>query len=164
MKENRAKIAAVVVVLLLVGAAAVSETVNRGRMRAGGSMFGDHMLMYMTHKLDLTADQQAQVKQIMAKERPAMRPLMKQMGQNRIQLAQLMLNGNVQEAQINAIATQQAQATAQLFTQEAHIESQLIQILTQEQKTKLGEMLTQHQQRFMNGGQEQQQPSNESTN
>jgi len=153
MKFTRTKLVAAAAGLLLLAAGAVSETVSHNHMRRGGGMFGQPMLGFFMHRLDLNSDQQAQVKQILAKEKPTMRPLMQQMAQTNIQLTQLELNGNAQDSQINTLATQQAQTMNALVVQQARIESELIQVLTSDQKTKLAQMLNEHQQRLLNHGQ-----------
>ena len=96
MKSNYFKVLAVVLLLAVVAAIGVSQTVKHVHMRGdgmfAGSEFGGHMLAYFTRKLDLTDAQQAQVKDIMAKEKPAFRPLMLQMAQNHQQMRQLVMS------------------------------------------------------------------------
>ena len=106
MKSSYFKVLAVALLVAVVAAIGVSQTVKRAQMRAdgmfggpmfGGAMlgrpgFGGHMLGYLAHKLDLTDAQQAQVKEILAKEKPAFQPLMLQMAQNRQQMRQLIMS------------------------------------------------------------------------
>ena len=70
MKSNKTKILIGMLAIALLGAFAVSQTIKRVHMHHEG-MFGDHMLEMMTDYLGLSSDQQAQIKQIMAKEKPA---------------------------------------------------------------------------------------------
>lgn len=141
----------------LLAALAVGETTGAiHRHRAG--MFGGPMARMLTRRLDLTAAQRTQIRDILQKEKPTIQPLMKQMAQNRFQITQLELNGNFDESQVRALATQQAQTMSDLIVQRARIESELIQVLTPDQKTKLGQMLTNHQQRLQ--GQSQTPASN----
>ena len=58
------------------------------------------MLGFYMHKLDLTDAQQAQVKAIMAKEKPTFQPLMQQMAQGHAQLRDLVINGGFDEAKV----------------------------------------------------------------
>jgi Spy/CpxP family protein refolding chaperone len=159
MKSRYFKFAAAGLAIVLVAGIAVSEVTHQHMHRHG--MFGAPMFGMFMHRLDLSSDQQAQVKQILQKERPAIRPLMQQMAQAHMQLAQLELSGNVQDAQISALAAQQAQITSQFVVQEARIESELMQVLNSDQKAKLSQMLTEHQQRMMNHAAEKNQAPNQ---
>jgi Spy/CpxP family protein refolding chaperone len=149
MKTKYFKIAAVVLALTVMAAIAVSQTVRRAHMRGDG-MFGGPMLGYYVHKLDLTDAQQEQVKAIMAKEKPALQPLMLQMAQGHSQLRELVMSGNFDEAKARELASQQSQTTTELAVQHARIASEMVQILTPDQKTKLTALINQHEQRMMN--------------
>ena len=70
----------------------------------GDGMFGGPMMGYYIHKLDLTDAQQAQVKAIMAKEKPALQPLMLQMAQGHAQLREQVMNGSFDEAKVRELA------------------------------------------------------------
>jgi Spy/CpxP family protein refolding chaperone len=153
MKSKYFKIAAVVLTLAVMAAIAVSQTVRRAHMRGDG-MFGGPMLGYYVHKLDLTDAQQAQVKGIMAKEKPALQPLRLQTAQGHSQLRDLVMSGSFDEAKARELASQQTQAITELTVQYARIASEMVQILTPEQKTKLTSLISQHEQRMMNRMQE----------
>jgi Spy/CpxP family protein refolding chaperone len=152
MKSRHFKILAIALALATLAAIGVSQTVRHAHMR-GDSIFDGRMLHYFARKLDLTGAQQAQVKDIMAKEKPIIRPLMLQMAQSHQQLRQLVMNGPFDEAKVRELASQQAQNTTELTVQRARLASELIQVLTPEQKTKLTELINQHEQRFMNQNQ-----------
>ena len=149
MKTRYFKIAAIVLALTVMAAIAVSQTVRRAHMRGDG-MFGGPMLGYYVHKLDLTDAQQAQVKAIMTKEKPALQPLMLQVAQGHSQLRDLVMNGNFDEAKARELAAQQTQTMTELAVQHARIASEMVQILTPDQKTKLTALINQHEQRMMN--------------
>jgi len=149
MKSKYFKILAVVLVLAVMAAIALSQTMRRAHMRGDG-MFGGPMLGYYVHKLDLTDAQQAQVKAIVAKEKPAIQPLMLQMAQGHAQLRDLVINGAFDEAKVRELASRQSQTMTELTVQHARIASELVQVLTPEQKTKLATLIAQHQQRMMN--------------
>jgi Spy/CpxP family protein refolding chaperone len=149
MKRKYFKIAAVVLALAVMAAIAVSQTVRRAHMRGDG-MFGGPMLGYYVHKLDLTEAQQAQVKAIMAKEKPALQPLMLQMAQGHSQLRDLVMSGSFDEAKVRELASQQTPVLTELAVQYARIGSEMMQVLTPEQKTKLTALISQHEQRMMN--------------
>jgi periplasmic protein CpxP/Spy len=158
MKSKNVLLIAVALVLALTAAVGISQTVKRAHMHGGGmygsGMFEGHMLHFFTDYLDLTDAQQAQVKDILAKEKPALKPLMQQMAQSHQQIRELTMAGNFDEAKVRALATQQAQTMTEMIVQKARIESEMIQVLTPEQKTKLNDFMTKHEQRMMKHMQE----------
>ena len=163
MKSNRLKfIGGAVVVTLLVAITAVSETAGRhGHWGGRDGMFGGAGLGFMVHRLDLTDAQKAQAKQIMINEKSAFHPLMQQMRQNRAQERQLIEAASFDQAQAQALATQQSQTIAQMSVEKMRLESQLYQILTPDQKTKLNAILDKRAERFQlhqQGQQPDQQP------
>jgi Spy/CpxP family protein refolding chaperone len=149
MKSKYFKVAAVVLVLAVVAAIAVSQTVRRAHMRGEG-MVGGPMLGFYVHKLDLTDAQLAQVKAIMAKEKPALQPLMLQVAQGHSQLRNLVTSGSFDEGKARELASQQTPVLTELAVQYARIGSEMVQVLTPEQKTKLTALINQHEQRMMN--------------
>jgi Spy/CpxP family protein refolding chaperone len=149
MKPKYIKTLAVVLALTVVAAVAVSQTVKRAHMRGAG-MFGGPMMGYYMHQLDLTDAQKTQLKAIMAKEKPALQPLIQQMAQGHAQVRDLVINGGYDEAKVREMATQQTQTMTELTVQYARIGSEMVQVLTPEQKTKLTTLISQHEQRMMN--------------
>ncbi len=149
MKSKYFKIAAVVLALSVMAAIAVSQTARHAHMRGDG-VFGGPMLGFYVHQLDLTDAQRTQVKAIMAKEKPALQPLMLQMAQGHSQLRDLVMSGTFDEAKARELAGQQSQVMTELAVQHARIASEMVQVLTPEQKTKLNTLITQHEQRMMN--------------
>ncbi|MGA8313938.1 MAG: Spy/CpxP family protein refolding chaperone [Terriglobales bacterium] len=162
MKSKYFKILAVTLALTVMAAIGVSQTVKRAHMRGdgmfAGDMFGGHMLGFYGRKLDLTDAQRAQVKDILTKEKPTIQPMILQMAQGHQQLQQLVMTGSFDEAKVRALAAQQTQTMTELTVQRARIASELYQVLTPDQKTKLSDMVTQHQQHLMNHLQGQGQP------
>ena len=154
MKSKYFKILAVALILAVVAAIAVSQTVKRAHMRGdgmfAGDVFGGHMMGFFVRKLDLTDAQQAQVKDIMTKEKPTIQPMILQMAQGHQQLQQLVMSGGFDEAKVRTLASQQTQTMTELTVQRARIASELYQVLTPDQKTKLTDLINQHQQRLMN--------------
>ena len=149
MKAKYFKILAVVLVLTVVAAIAVGQGMKRAHMRGNG-MFGGPMMGYYIHKLDLTDAHQAQVKAIMAKDKPTIQPLMLQMAQGHAQLREQVMSGNFDEAKVRDLASQQSQAMTELIVRYARTGSEMVQVLTPEQKTKLAALINEHEQRFMN--------------
>jgi Spy/CpxP family protein refolding chaperone len=90
-------------------------------------------------QLDLTDQQKTQMKAIMQKEGPAMKPLFQQLHQSETQLRQF-AEGTYDDAKVRGAAAQQAQIQAELTVQRTKIHNELYQILTPEQQTKLKEL------------------------
>ena len=158
MKSVFVKASIAVLAATLLAAAALSETQQNRHFRHGG-MFGGPGMMF--HRLDLTDAQKAQVKDIMSKERPTLRPLFQQLAQSRMQLQQYQASGNFDETQVRALAAQQAQLMTELTVQRSRIQSEMMKILTPEQKTKLADLQNQRMQRFQQRMQNGQQGSSE---
>src|SRR5882724_722784 len=137
MKSIFVKASIAVLAATLLAAAALSETQKHGHFGHAG-MFGGPGMMF--HRLDLTDAQKAQVKDIMTKERPTLRPLFQQLAQSRMQLRQYQASGNFDETQVRALATQQAQLMTELTVQRTRIQSEMMKVLTPEQKTKLADL------------------------
>jgi len=132
MKSTHIRILTIGVAVLLVAAAAIAE----GRHGYGGPGGFHHMLK----QLDLTSAQQDQVKAIWAKEKPTLQPLMQQMRQNHSAMKALEASGPFDEAKTTALATQNSQTMIQLQVEHARIKSEIMQILTAEQKAKLAQL------------------------
>jgi protein CpxP len=145
MNSKKTKILFAMLAIALLGALAVSQTVKRVHMHHEG-MFGDHMLSRMTDYLSLSSDQQAQIKQIMAKEKPAMQPLFQQMEQGHQAMRQLIESGNFDEGKARELATQQSQNLIEMEVQKARFFSEVYQVLTPDQRTKANQFLDRHEQ------------------
>src|SRR5208337_4165187 len=145
MKSTRIRIFTIGAAVMLAVAAAIAQG-----MHGHGGPGGDfrHMLGFFTDYLDLTSDQQAQVKAIWEKEKPAMEPLMKQMHQNRADMRALHASGPFDETKTRALATQQAQTMIEMEVQHARIKSEMMQILTADQKAKLAQFEAKHEARM----------------
>jgi Spy/CpxP family protein refolding chaperone len=105
--------------------------------------FGGHMMGFFADYLNLTDAQQTQMKAVLQKEHPALHPLMQQLHQAHQQLAQL-AEGTYDEGKVRAVATQQAQTMVELAVQYTRIHSELFQLLTPEQQTKMKEFEANH--------------------
>jgi periplasmic protein CpxP/Spy len=147
----RSKMSIVALAIVLVAGIAIAEP--HGGPRGSRDFFGGMMFDY----LDLSDAQRAQIKQIMAKEKPTMEPLFKQEMDSHKQMMQLIQSGTFDEAKAQAIATQGAQIHAQLEVQHARVASEAYQVLTAEQKTKLAQFLSKREQRFEQHMQEREQ-------
>jgi periplasmic protein CpxP/Spy len=115
-------------------------------MMMGGDLMGRY-----ADALDLTDSQQTQMKEIMAKEKPTMKPLMEQMFQGHQAMEQLVASGTFDEAKVRTVAAQQAQTFQELAVQKARIDSEMMQLLTADQKAKLASIRQKHEQRMSQG-------------
>jgi len=132
MKSTHIRILTIGAAVLLVAAAAIAE----GRHGYGGPGGFRHMLK----QLDLTSAQQEQVKAIWTKEKPTLQPLMQQLRQNHSAMSALEASGPFDEAKTRALATQNSQTMIELQVEHARIKSEIMQILTADQKAKLAQM------------------------
>ena len=130
MKSTRIRILTIGAAVLLAATAAIAQ----GRHGYGGPGGDFHRLL---RQLDLTADQHSQVKAIFEKEKPTLQPLMQQMRQNHSAMKALEASGPFDEAKTTALATQNSQTMIQLQVEHARIKSEIMQILTADQKAKL---------------------------
>jgi|SRR5271154_1227755 len=138
MKSTRTRILAIGAAVLLAVAAAIAQG-----MHGHGGPDGD--FHRMLHQLDLTSDQQVQVKAIFEKEKPTMQPLMQQMQQNHTAMKTLEASGPFDENKTRALATQNSQTMVDLQVEHARIKSEIMQVLTADQKTKLAQMEANHE-------------------
>jgi periplasmic protein CpxP/Spy len=100
---------------------------------------GGPMMGFFAKSLDLTDAQKAQMKTIMQKERPAMKPLFDQLRTNEQQLHQFE-EGTYDDAKVRTLAAAQAQIQTELTVQRTRVHSELFQVLTAEQQSKMKEM------------------------
>src|SRR5580658_8888958 len=102
-----------------------------------GHEFGmGRMIEFFTRNLDLTDAQQAQMKAILEKEHPVVKPLMQQSHEIDQQLHQY-AEGAFNEAKVRALASQQAQVELELTVQRTRIHNELFEVLTPDQQAKL---------------------------
>jgi len=141
----RSKMSIAALAIVLVTGIAIAQPHGGPR---GGDFFGGPMLGFFSDYLDLTDAQQTQIKQIIAKEKPALEPLFQQEMQTHEQMMALIQSGTFDETKAQAIATQGAQVHAQLEVQHARIANEAYQVLTADQKTKLAQFITKREQRF----------------
>jgi protein CpxP len=106
-----------------------------------------HMIGFFAKNLDLTDTQKAQMKDILEKERPTLKPLMEQSHQVEQQLHQYE-EGSYNEAKVRTLAAQQSKVELELTVQRTRIHNELYQVLTADQQAKLKELEAQHQARM----------------
>lgn len=148
MKSFRFRVLIAALAVLLGSAIAKSQTAEEATPAPPmhGHEFGmhEHMMGFFAHQLNLTDDQKAQMKAVMQKEHPAMKALFQQQHQVDLQLRQY-VEGNFDEAKVQALAGQKAQVQAQMTVAETRIHNQMYQLLTPEQQSQLKDMEAKHE-------------------
>lgn len=111
--------------------------------------FGMHhpMMGFFARELNLTDTQKAQMKSIMQKERPTLKPLFQQSHQVDLQLRQY-VEGNYDEAKVRALAAQKAQVETEMTVQTTRIHNEMYQLLTSDQQARLKEIEARHEARM----------------
>jgi Spy/CpxP family protein refolding chaperone len=89
--------------------------------------------------IGLTEDQKVQLKDVLQKYRPTLKPLVQQYMAQRQQLRKLIHAGSVDEAVIRAQVAQVSTTEADLTVQRAHLIQDIRNVLTQEQIQKLSQ-------------------------
>jgi Spy/CpxP family protein refolding chaperone len=105
----------------------------------GMGMGMDGHMGFFAKQLNLTDDQKAQMKAILQKEHPAMKPLFEQQHQIDVQLRQY-VEGSFDQAKVQALAAQKAEIQAQMTVAETRVHNQLYQLLTADQQSQLKQM------------------------
>jgi len=150
MNKKMIAILAVAAILVIGGVFAIAQRAIHGRQGMHGRQ---RPALMMLRKLDLTADQQARVKQIFEDNKTVVQPIREQLKANRENLADM--KGTFDEAQVSQIAKSQGDLTAQLIVARQKVKSQIFAILTDEQKAKADQlrqdMKQRFQERFKNG-------------
>lgn len=153
MKSIRFRLLIAAVAVLLGGAIAKSQTATDvpppPPMHDHGHGFGmeGHRMGFFGKALNLTDEQKAQMKAIVQKEHPAMKPLFQQQRQIDQQLRQY-VQGPYDGAKVRALATQKAQVQVELTVAQTRIHNQMYQLLTPDQQSKLKEMQANHEARM----------------
>lgn len=124
----------------------------------GMGMGMDGHMGFFAKQLNLTDDQKAQMKAIMQKEHPAMKPLFAQQHQLDLQLRQY-VEGSFDEAKVQALAAQKAQVQAQMTVAETRVHNQLYQLLTADQQSQLKQIEAKHEARMQQRMNHNQAPS-----
>ena len=112
-----------------------------------------HRIGFFAKALNLTDEQKTQMKTIMQKEHPTMKPLMQQQHQIDLQLREY-VEGTFDPAKVQALAAQKAQVQAQLTVNETRVHNELYQLLTTDQRAQLKEIEAKHEARMQKHMQE----------
>jgi Spy/CpxP family protein refolding chaperone len=153
MKSIRFRLLIAAMAVLLGTAIAKSQTAADAPppppMHGHGHGFdmGEHMLGFFADALNLSDAQQTQMKTILQKEHPALKPLFQQSRQIEQQLRQY-AEGTYDEAKVRALATQKAQVETELTVQRTRIHNELFQVLTPDQQAKMKEFVARREARM----------------
>jgi periplasmic protein CpxP/Spy len=157
MKSIRFRLMIAAMAVLLGSAIAKSQTAADAPppppMHGHGYGMEGHRMGFFAKALNLTDDQKAQMKTIMQKEHPTMKPLMQQQHQIDLQLRQY-VEGTFDPAKVQALAAQKAQLQVQVTVAETRIHNELYQLLTADQRTQLKEIEANHEARMQKHMQE----------
>ncbi|MCS7080924.1 MAG: Spy/CpxP family protein refolding chaperone [Chloracidobacterium sp.] len=143
---------AVVVTLALALTAVFGGVAYAAGRDPGPDRFMGFFLKRMAAELNLTEEQQTQIRQILEAERATVAPLKTQLKTGYDQLHTLGTDGIFNEVQVRAIAQQQAQAIAELIVSRERTKARIAAVLTPEQRERAKQMLERFQQRRHNHG------------
>ncbi|MGD9561307.1 MAG: Spy/CpxP family protein refolding chaperone [Pyrinomonadaceae bacterium] len=112
-----------------------NEHADRGRRGHHRGGFG-----MMFRGLGLTEDQKAKMKELRSASHTNLKPTFEALRANRQKMKELTANGAFDEAQVTAIANDQASLSAKLIVERHRMKAQFFSILTDDQKAKLAEI------------------------
>ncbi len=114
--------------------------------------FGPETLDHIARELNLTEAQKGQIKTLLEAAHTTMAPLQQKMDDVHKQLEVATANGQFDEAQVRALATQQAQLMAETIVEHQRIKSKAYGLLTPEQRVKADEMHKRHSKHLRHSG------------
>ncbi|HYJ86991.1 MAG TPA: Spy/CpxP family protein refolding chaperone [Pyrinomonadaceae bacterium] len=112
---------------------------GRGEDRGNGPI-GPGMIEHMTKALNLSSDQQTQIKALFEAAHTAAEPRHARLQELHKQLEAATANGQFDEAKVRAIANEQAQLMADQMVEHERMKSKVFGILNVEQRAKAEEM------------------------
>ncbi|HFB65396.1 MAG TPA: periplasmic heavy metal sensor [Aeromonadales bacterium] len=106
---------------------------------------GKNPLMRALHQLDLSAEQKVSVKALLKAEKPTMKKFMVKLAEAKLEMAKLLDSERFNRAQVEKLATEQAEVFKQMIIRKARVFSQLRTLLNQQQIEKLRKMIDKKQ-------------------
>jgi Spy/CpxP family protein refolding chaperone len=158
MKSIRIRLLVAALAVMIGGALAKAQTADTTPPPPPpmhGPEFGidSHMIGFYIKELEITDDQQAQMKATLQKEHATLKPLVQQLHEMDKELKQYE-EGTYDASKVQSLVTAQSQNLVQLKIQETRIHNELYQMLTPDQQAKLKEIEAQRaarmQQRMQN--------------
>ena len=152
MKSFRFRLLVAALAILLGSAIAKSQTADAPApppMHQHGHRFGmeGHRMGFFAKQLNLTDDQKAQMKTIMQKEHPTIKPLFQEEHEINQKL-RACVEVPCAEDKVRTLATQKAQIDIERTVAETRIHSELYQLLTADQQAKLKQIEANHEARM----------------
>ena len=141
---NRKYYVAVILVLLVVGIAAVGQGWAHQRHAWGVDGLIDHHMAQLAWRLDLNDSQKQQVKALVAAEKPNIQGLVKQLATTHQQMVVATQKGQFDDAKVRSIANQEAQTIAELIVTKQQLQSKVYSLLTPTQQAKFDQMQQRH--------------------
>ena len=140
-------VAAVLVTALIFTAAVQAQPGSRS---PGGRFMGDGPLRMLPglRNLDLTDDQREVIRDIAEQNRDKGSTMVEQLGAARSALREAVTDDVVNESLIRARAAHVANLEADAAVQRAHVNAQILQLLTPDQRAELQELRTEAQERI----------------
>lgn len=136
-KTKRIIVAISAAVVLVAGATFAFAQSRRGHFAGTGlPMFAQKFLDRASVMLDLSDQQEAQIKAILEAEKPKVQPLIAELAVGRKALQEATDNGAFNEAQVKALADKQGETLAALIVEKERVKTQIYAVLTPEQRAK----------------------------
>lgn len=123
-----------------------------GKFNRGGAHKMGRGLGMALRGLNLTDEQKAAVKQLMQENRAKFEPIASALRENREKMRAATAKGAFDEAQVTALANEQADLLAKMIVEKERAKAQVFALLTDEQKAKAAEMRQKMEERFKNRG------------
>ncbi len=138
MNTIRFRLLVAALAVMLGAAIAKAQTADEGAPPPPMHHMGmeGHGMGFFAKYLNLTDEQRTQMKAVLQKEHAAAKPLHQQLHQMEQQLKQYE-EGSYDEAKVQGIVSQQAQALVQMKVHETRVHSELFQILTPDQQARM---------------------------
>jgi len=150
MSKKRLIVIFVVLMAILLTAAVAQNVVQHQRFQRAAMMFpfGGHAVQFLTDYLDLTDQQQAQIKSILDQERSKMQPLLADARQVHQQVQAAALSDNFDPNQVRTILDQHKDSLINVAVEAARTQNEVFKVLTPDQRTKLEQLRSRRQQRM----------------
>lgn len=133
------KLAITIGLVLLVVAGGICTAAQTKKPRTADV---DQVLAHLANGIDLTEPQQLRIRAILSTERQIFEPLMKQLTQAQRQMREATASGEFDEAQVRAIAADQAQTMTELIVLKERVRARIYnEVLTPEQRIQAARML-----------------------
>jgi Spy/CpxP family protein refolding chaperone len=104
---------------------------------------------YVAHELNLSNEQEQQIRSMWQAERPAVSGLLQQFSAESKEMDQATAEGNLDESKMQEIATRQGATLAKLFVEKEHFKAKIYTtVLNPEQRTKADKLQSRWQERL----------------